>query len=203
MKAIGLTGGIGMGKSAAADIFSRRGIPVADSDVLARDVVGPGQPALDEIRATFGNGVINPDGSLRREALARIVFNDPAARKQLEAITHPRIRAGWLAALERWRNEGRAAAVVAIPLLFETVAEKHFDVTLCVGCSPRTQRERLRRRGWSDDVIDGRIAAQLGIESKMSRATFGIWNDGTLEVLESQIARILDGGAPASRRHGS
>lgn len=180
-----------MGKSAATELMARRGIPVADSDVLAREVVMPGQPAWEEIRAVFGASVLNADSSLCREALARIVFNDPAARKRLEAITHPRIRAGWLAALDGWRSEGRPLAVVAIPLLFETGAEKHFDATVCVACSSKIQRERLRRRGWSEDVVDQRLAAQLGIDAKLGMSTFGIWNDGTMEVLEAQLDRVL------------
>ena len=100
-----------------------RGAQVVDTDELARQLVQPGQPALAEIQAEFGKEVIAPDGRLRRDELARIVFADAAARKKLEAILHPRIRERWLAQIETWRGENRALAVVVIPLLFETRAE--------------------------------------------------------------------------------
>src|ERR1044071_4876378 len=132
-----------MGKSTAADLLRRRGLPVVDSDVIARQVVEPGQPALKEIRAVFGDAIIGPDGRLRRDQLAARVFADAGARRQLEEILHPRIRAVWQAQLDAWRREGRPAAVAVIPLLFETDSARHFDFTICVACSAETQRRRL------------------------------------------------------------
>ncbi|MGD0087981.1 MAG: dephospho-CoA kinase, partial [Verrucomicrobiota bacterium] len=122
MKTLGLTGGIGMGKSTAARFLRERGAQLVDTDELARQLVEPGQPALVEIQTVFGQNVVAPDGQLRREALAQIVFTDPAARRKLESILHPRIREGWLAQVESWRTENHALAVVVIPLLFETKA---------------------------------------------------------------------------------
>ncbi len=201
MIAYGLTGGVGMGKSSAALILARRGIPVVDSDLLARDIVQPGQPALEEIRAEFGPEVIGPDGALRREVLARRVFADRAARERLEAMTHPRIRAKWQSQLEIWRTEGRPVAVAVIPLLFETGAETHFDATVCVACSAGPQRERLAARGWSEEVQAQRRAAQWPIEPKMAAATYVVWNDGPLELLDPQLDRLpgLRGGSPTVR----
>ncbi|MBI3192439.1 MAG: dephospho-CoA kinase, partial [Pedosphaera parvula] len=112
MKLLGLTGGVGMGKSTAADLLARRGVPVIDTDAIARHVVEPGQPALQEIHAAFGPAAIAPDGTLQRGELARRVFTDPHARRQLEAILHPRIRAVWQAQVEAWRAAGRACGVV-------------------------------------------------------------------------------------------
>jgi len=108
MKLLGLTGGIGMGKSTAAEFLRTRGAQIVDTDELARQLVQPGQPALTEIQTEFGKKVIAPDGQLRREELAEIIFADAAARKKLETILHPRIRERWLAQTEIWRRENRA-----------------------------------------------------------------------------------------------
>lgn len=180
-----------MGKSAAAQILERRGVPVIDTDLLARRIVEPGQPALAEIQRAFGNDIVAPDGQLRREELARIIFSNPAARQKLESITHPRIRELWGKQVELWRAQNRPVGIVVIPLLFETNAEKEFDATICVACSEVTQRKRLEERGWSSEQIAQRIAAQLPIEKKIARADFVIWSEGSLEVLAEQLDRIL------------
>ena len=162
-----------------------------DTDVLARQLVEPGQPALDEIRAAFGDAVLAPDGRLRRDELARIVFNDEAARVRLESILHPRIRALWQQQVRTWCDERKATAVVVIPLLFETGAEKELDETLCIACSAATQRERLLARGWSETQIQQRIAAQLPIEKKIEKADYVIWSEGSLDVLAAQLNMLL------------
>jgi dephospho-CoA kinase len=191
MKFFGLTGGVGMGKTAAERLLRERGVPVVDTDALARQVVEPGQPALDEIQRVFGAEVIDTDGQLRREELARLVFADPAARQQLEAITHPRIRELWRAQVENWREQGCPAAVVAIPLLFETKAEADFDAVICVACTAQTQQRRLQERGWTAEQVRQRIAAQWPVEKKMALADYVVWSEGGLEVLASQLERIL------------
>lgn len=191
MKVCGLTGGAGMGKSTAAGFLRERGAQVVDTDELARELVQPGQPALAEIQDAFGKNLIAPDGQLRREELARIVFADAVARKKLEAILHPRIRERWLAQIEAWRLGNHPLAVVVIPLLFETQAEPHFDKIICVACSTAAQRERLLARGWTPEQIQQRNTAQLPVEQKIARADFVIWTDGNLESHSAQIARIL------------
>jgi dephospho-CoA kinase len=191
MKVCGLTGGVGMGKSTTARFFRERGAQVVDTDELARQLVQPGQPALAEIQAEFGKKVIAPDGRLRRDELARIVFADAAARKKLETILHPRIREHWLAQVEIWRKENRALAAVVIPLLFETQAESHFNKIICVACSAPAQRERLRARGWTPEQIEQRLAAQWPVEQKISRADFVIWTDGALDTHARQLERIF------------
>src|SRR5579862_4737186 len=130
MKLLGLTGGVGMGKSACAQLLRDRKIPVVDTDDLAREVVEPGQPALLEVCRLFGPEMLDPAGKLRRDVLARRVFSDPEARKQLEAILHPPIRARWRAQAESWRAQKLPLAVVAIPLLFETRAEQELDAVI-------------------------------------------------------------------------
>jgi len=191
MKLFGLTGGIGMGKSAAAQILVHRGISVTDTDLLARSIVEPGQPALKEIQCAFGDSVISSEGHLQRGALARIVFSDPAAREKLEAITHPRIRDLWKAQVESWRGRQAPGGCVVIPLLFETNAETEFDATICVACSAVTQQKRLIERGWTAEQIAQRVAAQFPIETKMAKSNFVVWNEGSLEILAAQLGSIL------------
>jgi dephospho-CoA kinase len=192
MKLFGLTGGVGMGKSTAAAYFQQRGAKIVDTDILARELVSPGQPALDEIRAVFGENIISPDGQLRRDQLAGIVFEDAVARKQLENILHPRIRGRWLVQVESWRNENCPIAIVVIPLLYETDAASHFDKVICVACSETARRERLAARGWKPRQIEARIAAQMPIAEKIARAHFAIWTEGALENHSQQVDYILN-----------
>jgi len=191
MKVIGLTGGIGMGKSTAARLLEQRGIPVCDTDTLAREVVEPGQPALEEIQRAFGASVIGSDGRLIRDELAKLVFGDPAKRQQLEAITHPRIRQQWLAQVEAWRAASQPRCVIVIPLLFETAAAEHFDFVICIACSAASQWQRLVARGWSEQEIGQRIAAQWPARKKMDLSNYVVWTEAGLDVHEAQLARIL------------
>lgn len=188
---IGLTGGIGMGKSTTASFLERLGIPVIDTDVLARQVVEPGQPALAEIQQAFGKSVIDSGGCLRRDEVARLVFADDTRRRQLEAILHPRIRELWLAQVTAWRAENRPMGAVVIPLLFETDAAKEFDVIVCTVCSADSQRRRLQARGWSAAQIDQRIAAQWPAQKKMDLSGFVIWTEPPLEIHAAQVERIV------------
>jgi len=180
-----------MGKSTAADLLRKRGLPVVDSDVIARQIVEPGQPALAQVQRLFGEEIVGADGRLRRDELARRVFTDAEARRRLEGILHPRIRAVWQAQLRSWRATGNPAAVAVVPLLFETDASRHFDATICVACSAKTQRQRLRARGWTDEQIDQRLAAQLPAEQKMALADYVVWTEGGLDVHEAQLQRIV------------
>jgi len=188
---LGLTGGIGMGKSTAAELLAKRGAMVCDSDELARELVEPGQAALAEIVDTFGSVVLREDGSLNRAKVGELVFSNSTAREKLEAILHPCIREAWQARLEDWAVLGERLAVVVIPLLFETQAESSFNKTVCVACSSELQRERLRGREWTDDQISSRIAAQMAVGKKIKRADHVIWTDGTIEVLASQWDELL------------
>ncbi|MBU6400269.1 MAG: dephospho-CoA kinase [Verrucomicrobia bacterium] len=199
MRLFGLTGGIGMGKSTAGEWLRRRGVPVADTDQIARELVEPGQPALEEIRRAFGGEFISAKGGLLRQKLAQHVFANAPARRQLEDILHPRIRAVWLAQVAAWRQEGRPSAVVLIPLLFETAAASCFDASICVACSAATQRRRLLERDWAAEEIDQRNLAQWPIDKKIAAADFVVWTEGPLEVCAEQLERIpglvLDSGA--------
>lgn len=188
---LGLTGGIGMGKSTAAELLAKHGAKISDSDVIARELAEPGQPALQAIAEAFGNEVLRADGSLDRGRVAELVFGDDAARRTLEDILHPRIRATWLGNLDRWAREGVALGVAVIPLLYETGSEAAFDRIVCVACSPATQRERLRQRDWSDEEIDRRIAAQISAEEKMKRADHVVWTDGPVSAHADQWDDLL------------
>ena len=131
-----------MGKSATAEILARHGLSIADTDILARNVVEPSQPALADIRKTFGDSVISADGSLRRDVLARIVFSDPQARQKLEAITHPRIRESWKRQVEQWRDasESRRQRAWSSHYCSKRTRKSEFDATICVACSTATQQ---------------------------------------------------------------
>jgi dephospho-CoA kinase len=191
MKVCGLTGGVGMGKSTAAGFLLAEGARVVDTDEIARDLVQPGQPALAEIKKKFGDEMLLAGGELDRAGLARLVFASASARRELEAILHPRIRENWLARLETWRREGCPLAVVVIPLLFETAAESHFEKIICVACSPAAQHERLAGRDWSAEQIQHRIAAQWPTGQKIARANFVIWTEGEREVHRRQVASLV------------
>lgn len=191
MTLYGITGGIGMGKSTIAEMFTRRGLPVCDTDVVARQVTEPGSVVLLEIRESFGSSVLHSNGEIDRTALAAIVFRDPSKRRRLEEILHPRIRRAWLEQVSLWRQEKRTAAAVVIPLLFETEAQAHFDRVVCVACSSASQMTRLQSRGWSAEHIEGRIAAQWPISRKMEAADKVIWTEGSLAVSSEQVDRVL------------
>jgi dephospho-CoA kinase len=182
-----------MGKSTAGKFIEDWGVPVIDTDLLARQIVEPGEPALAEIREAFGDRVVDPKGRLLRGVLAEIVFADETARGRLEAILHPRIRQIWMTQVEMWRAEGRRAAAVMIPLLFETGAQSQFDAVICVACSQETQQARLLERSWSRDEIQKRIRAQQPIEKKMMAADYVAWTDTSLDVHAAQLRRILAG----------
>ncbi len=191
MRLLGLTGGVGMGKSACAQLLQWRGAAVLDTDELARELVGPGQPALEEIAQAFGRDFLDAKGRLRREELARLVFADAQARRRLEAILHPRIQEAWRAQVAAWRAQNRPLGVVVVPLLFEIGAEKEFDAVICVACSAATQRQRLLARGWSPEQIQQRIAAQMPIEEKMLRADYVVWTEAGMDVHAQQVYRIV------------
>lgn len=191
MRTLGLTGGVGTGKSALVEWLRRERVPVVDTDEVAHSLVEPGQPAWEEIRQAFGGAYFDPEGRLIRSALAGRVFADREALRALEGILHPRIHAVWRERIEGWRDQGQGLAVVVIPLLFEKGLENEFDLTICVACRPGTQRVRLRARGWSEEEIEGRIEAQLPLAEKMRRADRVIWNEGGLALLSGQARTIL------------
>ena len=190
-RVLGLTGGVGMGKSTAARLLKKVGLPVVDSDDLALEAVQPGTEGLAEIADEFGEGFLKADGSLDRDKMASTVFQDEAARKRLEAIIHPRVRTVWEKQIDQWREQKRPVGVVVIPLLFEVDLQDSFDAVLCVACTAGTQRARLRERKWSDAEITARIAAQMEIAQKMDLADHVLWNEGAPDQLGEQLKGVL------------
>ena len=180
-----------MGKTLTTDLLQCFGIPVADTDRIAREIVEPGAPLLVELTERFGPTILTPGGELDRRTMANLVFSDPIARRDLEALMHPAIREIWKRQVAVWRSAGRDAGVLVIPLLFETGEEGEVDAAICVACTAATQRGRLHGRGWSDQEIDRRIAAQMPIEEKMRRSDFVIWNEGDQGCLKDQLRRII------------
>jgi len=189
---IGLTGGIGTGKSASSDWLQSQSVPVSDTDLIARQLVAPGQPVLAEIAAAFGNSMLKTDGALDRAALARVVFADADARRRLELILHPHIRGEWKARVAAWRDRDVPVAAVVIPLLFETDAAVEFDWIVCTACTASTQRRRLEARGWSSGEIQGRLDSQWPLEEKMKRSDAVIWTEGAMELIGAQWRRLRD-----------
>ena len=191
MKLLGITGGIGMGKSTSAQVLKDRGIAVIDTDELAREVVARGSTALNEVVQAFGPDVLDAAGNLRRDELARRIFGDDRLRALLEGILHPRIRERWIEQTSLWRRENRPLAAVVIPLLYETNAQSHFDAVICVACSESAQKQRLLARGWTDSQIAQRQRAQWPTSKKMDSANYVVWTEGSLELHREQLSRIL------------
>jgi len=198
MRVLGLTGGIGSGKSVVAQMFARLGAVVIDADQLAREVVEPGQPALREIATAFGPDVLLPDGRLDRPKLAGIIFADPAERAKLDAITHPRIRARMDEEIKA-RRSGPGILIVDIPLLYENDRTHSVERVIVVWVDPQTQLRRIRHRdGLSTDAARQRIAAQMPLEAKRARADHVIDNSGTREDTRRQVEAIYHLYAPAA-----
>ncbi len=193
MRVVGLTGGIGSGKSTFAAALRARGVPVLDADALAREAVAPGSPALAEIARALGPAAIGPDGALDRRKVAALVFADPAARRRLEAITHPAVRRAMLDETVRLAAEGRPLAFYDVPLLYEVGLDRDLDSVAVVYAPRELQRDRLvRRDGLSPAEADARLAAQLDIEEKARRADFVVDNSGPPEALPAKAERLLD-----------
>ncbi len=201
IRLVGLTGGIATGKSTAARRFARAGLAVIDADQVARDVVRPGAPALAEIAAAFGPGVIRPDGSLDRDRLGRIVFADPGARARLNAIVHPRVHEEVEQRIaEARRRDPDGVVVYDVPLLFETGSEDRFDLVVVVYAPRGTQEARLMARDGLDRAeARRRIGSQLDIEEKRRRAHVVLENTGTPADLEEQVDALVE----RIRRHNA
>ena len=194
---IGLTGGVASGKSTVAEMFAELGVPVVDTDVIAREVVEPGTPALDEIRETFGDEVIAADGSLDRTAMRGIVFADDAAREALEAIVHPRIRAETIA---QATAAGGEYQLIVVPLLVESPLRSFVDRVLVVDCSEETQvRRLLQRDAGSEDQARRMLAAQASREARLAIADDVIGNEGDLGDTRRQVLQLHENYLEAAR----
>jgi dephospho-CoA kinase len=185
---IGLTGGIASGKSAVAGLFAARGVPVIDTDAIARDVVAPGEPALTRVVQEFGREVLDASGGLDRRRMRELVFSDAARRARLEAILHPAILDEMI---RRSAQAGGNYQILVIPLLVEGDLAKHVDRLLVVDAMPETQLVRLLQRDAENpQQARAMIAAQASRAARLAQADDVIHNDGTLAELESQVAQL-------------
>jgi dephospho-CoA kinase len=192
VKLVGLTGGIASGKSAVAKILAQLGAAIVDADVLSREVVAPGHEGWKEIVATFGSEVLQADQTLDRQKLRTLIFNNPDARKQLEAIIHPRVRALAERRIREHGEAGYAVVVYEVPLLFEGNLQEWLRPVILVACDVEIQRQRLRQRdGLDAAAAQKHIDAQMSLEEKRKLADYVIENDGSLADLESQVRAVL------------
>jgi dephospho-CoA kinase len=199
---VGLTGGVASGKTTVANLFAALGVPVIDTDALAREVVAPGTALLAEIRAHFGDDIIAADGGLDRRRLRERVFANPAERQWLEARTHPAIRA---LTDERSASAPGPYSIVAIPLLVETHGEDRFDRVLVIDSEPQLQVARVMARdGITREAAQSMLSAQASREARLAAADDVIRNDGDIAGLRDQVQRLhreyVAAAAKGSRR---
>ncbi|MEW6774975.1 MAG: dephospho-CoA kinase [Bdellovibrionota bacterium] len=191
MLIVGLTGGIACGKSTVAGMFESLGARVLDADQVARDIVRPGLPAHEEIKTTFGPGVIAPDGAIDRTALGKIIFADPAARARLNAITHPRIAQESARKLNELRESGTQVALYEAALLVETGSYRLYGGLIVVTARPEIQVERLMKRdGITREAALEKITSQMPMEKKTAVADWIIDNSGTPNATRPQVEKV-------------
>jgi len=191
MLRVGLTGGIGCGKSVVAAMLREQGFLVLDADTLAHQLVEPGQPAYDDVLQEFGKGVCDASGKIDRAKLAAIVFAEPAKLARLNQIVHPRVAEAQERQFTEWqRTHPRGVAVVEAALLVEAGAHNRLDRLVVVWCRPEQQIQRLRERGMSAEEAQRRIASQMPLEEKRRLAEFQIDCSGTIEDTRQQVERL-------------
>jgi dephospho-CoA kinase len=189
---IGITGGIGSGKSTVADLLVARGAALVDTDRIAHALTEPGGAAIGAIREAFGDGVIAADGRMDRAAMRALAFDDPAARRRLEAILHPMIRARTQQAIESAARDGAPYVLVAVPLLVESGDWRgRYDRVLVVDCPPEVQVARVvRRNGLPREQVEAILAAQASRAQRLAAADDVIDNSGAPDALAAQVERV-------------
>ena len=186
---LGLTGGIGCGKSTAGGYFEERGFRRVDCDRIVRDLLEGDTDVHTALRERFGAQVLLSEGGVDRAALAAVVFHDTEALQWLEKLLHPRVSEVWQGLLA---DGPETDWCVEIPLLFEKKLEKHFDFTVCLASSEAIQLDRLAAKGLSREQAKARIQRQLPLEQKITRADFVLLNDGTQDFLRQQVFQLID-----------
>lgn len=192
MKLIGLTGGIGSGKSTVAKALAGYGYEIVDADQIARDIVKPGQPALAELQEAFGQDIIDDSGELRRFLLAQRAFADPDKTELLNSITHPRINEETQRRFAEARSRGESAVVYDMPLLVDNGLHEDMDLTVVVDVDPETRVHRLvQHRGLDEHDARRRIAAQVSDEERRAAADVIIDNNGPLTAIAPQVEKLV------------
>ena len=188
---IGLTGGIGTGKSEAAKFLASLGAVHLDADAISHELTEPGGEALEPIRAEFGEGVFREDGTLDRRALANITFSDPARKRALEAILHPRIQRDIMRGIDRAAEEGAKVVILDVPLLFETGMDALCDETWVLSADPETQVARVMMRDRVErEQVEARIQNQMPAEEKEKLATQVIPTERPMEKTQAELAAL-------------
>jgi dephospho-CoA kinase len=188
---VALTGGVATGKSHVLERLRQRGVPCLDADELAHGAMIAGTEVTAAIADRFGTAVLDSSGGVDRRILGDMVFADPAARRDLEAIVHPAVYRAISAGLRAFERLGATLGVADIPLLFETGHEADFDRVIATVCSPEAQRARLVARGLTSQAIDLRLGAQMTAADKAARAHYVIDTDGTFEATDAQIDAVM------------
>lgn len=191
---IGVTGGMGCGKSTVTGMCEAAGFKRIDTDAIVREQVLADPAVQAALRARWGGAVFAADGAVDRARVAERIFADTAERHWLEALVHPRVYAAWR---ERLATDPAGRWVIEVPLLFEQGLENWFDFILCVACSPDQQLNRLEQRGLPRPLAGQRITQQLPLAHKMEHSDFVLWNDGSVDFLQRQVDRVLSALAAA------
>ncbi|MBX4172426.1 dephospho-CoA kinase [Weissella viridescens] len=191
---LGLTGGIATGKSTVSKYLKeKKGLPVLDADDIAHQIMGPNQPILTEIADVFGDDYINDDGSLNRQKLGALVFNDDQARQKLDDLTHPRIFSAFEAQMLELESAGTALVVLDIPLLFENEQRLTYDAIAVVVTTEHTQLKRLmQRNALTESEAMARIQSQMPLDEKKASADYVIQNNGTPAETYKQVDQMID-----------
>ncbi len=191
MRWIGLTGGLGTGKSTVAKIIRQQGFPVLDADEVAREVVRAGTPGLKSVLDEFGAEFLGRDGELDRQKLARLVFSNPDNLLRLEAIIHPLVQERVAALKAAEKAKGHDLVFYDVPLLFEKKIGG-FDSVVVVSAKPEVQRERLHRRNnWTDEEVQRRLSNQIPLSEKIAQADYVIENNGDMDALKAAVLKLL------------
>ncbi|AWV91380.1 dephospho-CoA kinase [Bradymonas sediminis] len=189
---VGLTGSIASGKSLVAGHLIELGVPLVDADILAREIVEPGEPAWEDIRERFGEEVLNADQTLNRGALGALIFADEDARRALETITHPRIAQRLMQYAQQYRMDGERWMVYDAALLVENNAHRWLNALIVVAVDPQVQLERLMQRdGLSTEAAQQRIDSQMPVQEKIKVADYVIDNNGTRDQTRAQVDEIF------------
>lgn len=185
---LGITGGVGCGKSTVAAMFAKAGYRLIDSDALVRERVLTAPAVLASLRQRFGDGIFRADGTVDRTLLAQRVFQRDEDRLWLEELTHPQVFALWR---EELAKAPHGQWVIEVPLLFEKRLENWFDFTICVASAPEQQFARLEQRGLARPLAEQRISKQLPLAQKIELSDFVLWNDGSTTFLQQQVDQLI------------